>query len=38
MNVWMYVIAIYQMVSWIYIIISIKCAKTDIELWGDELE
>lgn len=29
---------IYQVISWICVAISIHYAKTDIELWGEEIE
>jgi len=38
MNMIYYCMAIYQVISWISIVISIRSAKTDIELWGEEIE
>lgn len=32
----MYILTAYQVISWICIAISIKTAKTEIELWGEE--
>ncbi len=38
MNIIYYCMAAYQIISWICIAISIRCAKTDIELWGEDIE
>jgi len=38
MNAWMYILAAYQVISWICIVINLKTAKTDVELWGEEVE
>lgn len=34
----MYILTVYQVISWICIAISIKTAKTDVDLWGEEVE
>ena len=34
----MYILAAYQLISWICITVSIKGAKTDVELFGEEVE
>lgn len=38
MNAIYYVLAVYQLISWVWITVSIKTAPTDIELFGEEVE
>jgi len=38
MNAWYYALAAYQLISWIWIIISIKTVPSDVELFGEEVE
>lgn len=38
MNATYYFLAAYQLISWIWIAISIRNAPTDIELFGQEVE
>lgn len=38
MNCMYYCFAVYQAISWMCIIISMRNAPTDIELWAEEVE